>query len=292
MVALDALMRIVAVIQARMGSTRLPGKVLLPLGGQPLLERMLARVAQAAQLDDIVVATTTDDADDPIRALAARLGVACVSGHPTDLIDRHLQAADRMGSDAIAKIPSDCPLIDPDVIDEVVGHYRRHRGRYDYVSNLHPATWPDGNDVEVMPRHVLGEAWLEASRGYEREHTTPFVWDRPERYRLGNVTMPSGLDLSATHRLTIDYDEDYRLIAAVFEALGGVADGAGEPGAVARRAFSVAEIVQFLDAHPPIGALNARYRGTGWIDKHLHELRTTRLAPGGAARAFSREMAP
>jgi len=273
-------MRIVAVIQARMGSTRLPGKVLLPLGGRPLLERLLARVARAAQIDDLVVATTTAEADDPIRRLAADLGVACISGHPTDLIDRHLEAADRLASDVIVKIPSDCPLIDPEVIDEVVGHYRRHRGLYDYVSNLHPATWPDGNDVEVLPRHVLGEAWLEASRGYEREHTTPFVWDRPERYRLGNGTMPGGVDLSCSHRLTIDYEEDYRLIAAVFDALDG------------GRAFSCADIVEFLDAHPEIGGLNSRFRGTGWIDKHRHELRTERPAPAGAARSFGAEVTP
>jgi spore coat polysaccharide biosynthesis protein SpsF len=263
-----------------MGSTRLPGKVLLPLGGRPLLERMLARVTRAAQVDDVVVATTTADADEPIRQLAADLGVACVSGHPTDLIERHLQAADRMSADAIVKIPSDCPLIDPEIVDEVVGHYRRHRARYDYVGNLRPATWPDGNDVEVLPRHVLGEAWLEASRAYEREHTTPFVWDRPERYRLGNVTMAGGVDLSTSHRLTIDYEEDYQVIAAVFDALGGAP------------LFSFTEIVDFLDAHPEIAGLNAGFRGTGWIDKHRHELRTERQAPAGAGRAVGVEVTP
>ena len=270
-----ALMRIVAVVQARMGSTRLPGKVLLPVAGRPLLERMLARVGEATQLDDVVVATTTDPADDPIRALAAELGVACASGHPTDLIERHLQAADRMAADVVVKIPSDCPLIDPAVIDEVVGHFRRHRDSYEYVSNLHPPTWPDGNDVEVLPRHVLGEAWMLAARAYEREHTTPFVWDHPDRYRLANVTMASGYDLSATHRLTIDYEEDYRLIAAVFEAL----ECPGGP------AFSFATIVDFLDAHPQIAALNARFRGTGWIDQHRHELRTAR-SPGSIPGVF------
>ena len=254
-------MRIVAVIQAGMASTRLPGKVLLPAAGRPLLEHMLGRVAQANELDDLVVATTTDLADEPIRSLTARLGVACVSGHPTDLIDRHLEAADRMAADVVVKIPSDCPLIDPAVIDEVVGHYRQHRAVYDYVSNLHPATWPEGNDVEVLPRHVLGEAWTDAKLLFEREHTTPFVWDNPQRYHLGNVTMTGGRDLSTSHRLTLDSHEDYLLIAAVVKALER-SDG---------RAFSVSTIVDFLDAHPWVAGLNARHRGTGSSNHHRDE---------------------
>jgi len=113
-------MKIVAVIQARVGSTRLPGKVLLLLRGRPVLERMLARVAHARELDEIVVATTRLAADDSIRALAATLGVRCVSGDPTDLVDRHLLAATVTDADAIVKIPSDCPLIDPTIIDQTV----------------------------------------------------------------------------------------------------------------------------------------------------------------------------
>jgi len=271
----DLGMKIVAVIQARTGSSRLPGKILLKALGQPLLALMLERVRAARQLDEVVVATTSPTADDAIRELARRLDVACVSGHPLDLLDRHLQAAQAAEADAVVKIPSDCPLIDPRVIDEVVGVYQRDADRYDFVSNLHPATWPDGNDVEVVSRGVLEEAHREAQRGYEREHTTPFVWDRPERYRLGNVTWRPGRDLSASHRLTLDYPEDFQLIARVFEALYQREQPAP---------FSVDDIVSYLDAHPDVGALNAAYRGSGWIDRHRHELRTTqRREPGTAA---------
>jgi len=259
-------MKLVAVIQARTGSSRLPSKILLRVLDRSLLELMLERVRAARELDEVVVATTSLPIDDPIRDLARQLDVACVSGHPLDLLDRHLQAAQAAEADAVVKIPSDCPLIDPRVIDQVVSAYRRDADRYDFVSNLHPATWPDGNDVEVVSRRVLEEAHREAQRGYEREHTTPFVWDRPERYRLGNVAWSTGLNLAESHRLTLDYPQDYQLIARVFEAL----QRPGQPP------FSVDDIVAYLDAHPEVAALNAAYRGTGWIDRHRHELRTMR----------------
>ncbi|HUK62611.1 MAG TPA: glycosyltransferase family protein [Dongiaceae bacterium] len=263
-------MRIVAVIQARTGSSRLPGKVLLPLGGRSVLERMIERVRAARQLDAVVVATTILPTDDPIRVLAAEMGVTCVSGDPTDLLDRHLAAARATAAEAVVKIPSDCPLIDPRVIDEVVGFYRSREGRLAFVSNLHPPTWPDGNDVEVMSLEVLETAWCEATQGFEREHTTPFIWDHPERFPIANVTAP--WDLSASHRLTLDYQEDYQVIAAVFGALY-------RPGAPP---FTVEEIVAFLDAHPEVRAVNERHLGQSWMSRHLHELRTMQPAPAPA----------
>jgi spore coat polysaccharide biosynthesis protein SpsF len=271
--------KIVGVIQARVGSTRLPGKVLLPLGGRPVLERMLARVACAAQLDEIVVATTRLAADESIRALAAARGVPCVAGHPTDLIDRHLAAARATSADAVVKIPSDCPLIDPAVIDQAVGCFRANAGRYQFVSNLHPGSWPDGNDVEVIRLDALEAAGREAQRPFQREHTTPFIWDQPERFALGNVTWSTGQDLSATHRLTLDYLEDYQLISAVFDALH-------RPDAPP---FTVGAIVAFLDAHPEVRALNAAYVGRSWTDGHAAELRTLRQPAAVGAGAAAAE---
>jgi spore coat polysaccharide biosynthesis protein SpsF len=256
--------KVVAVVQARFGSSRLPGKVLLPLGGAPLLERMLERVRAARELDEVVVATTVDPRDQPVRQLAARLGVPVVSGHPTDLLERHLQAVAGRGADVVAKIPSDCPLIDPRVIDRVVRFYRRNAERFDFVSNLHPATYPDGNDVELMPRALLELAGREARLPHEREHTTPFFWDQPERFRIGNVAWESGRDLSMTHRLTIDYPDDHALIAAVYEALYRPE---GPP-------FSLEQILAYLEAHPEVFALNQRYAGVNWYRHHLDQLRT------------------
>jgi spore coat polysaccharide biosynthesis protein SpsF len=263
--------RLLVVIQARMGSTRLPGKVLLPLAGAPLLARMIERVRAAGVSGvpfDLVVATTREAADEPVRALCRAIDVPCVSGHPTDLLDRHLQAARERGADAVAKIPSDCPLIDPNAIDRVLEFYIENAGTSDYVSNLHPATWPDGNDVEVLSKAVLETAWREAERPFEREHTTPFVWERPERFRLGNVCWESGRDFSQSHRFTIDYAEDYALIDAIYDALW----------APDRPVFGLEEILELLAARPDLAALNARYAGVNWYRHHLAELKT--IAPG------------
>lgn len=254
---------IVTVIQARTGSTRLPNKVLRPLVGKPLLVRMVERVQMAALAGTVVVATTTDAADDPIEALCASEGLACFRGDANDLLDRHYQAGQRYDAEAVVKIPSDCPLIDPAVIDRVLGVYLAHPGIYDYVSNLHPATYPDGNDVEVMPMAALETAWREATRDFEREHTTPYFWENPGRFRLANVPWESGLDYSMSHRWTIDYEEDYRFIHAVYDALY-----ASNPR------FGLDDVLALQAARPDITALNARYAGVNWYRLHLDELKT------------------
>src|SRR5262249_33030644 len=155
----------------------------------------------------------------PVRDLCAKLRLRCYSGHPTDLLDRHLHAARLCDADAVVKIPSDCPLIDPRIVDRVVRTWREQRDRWDFVSNLHPATYPDGNDVEIVGLDDLELAWREAKQSHEREHTTPFFWDQPGRFRIGNVRWETGLDYSMTHRLTVDYPADYQLVHAVFDAL-------------------------------------------------------------------------
>jgi spore coat polysaccharide biosynthesis protein SpsF len=250
------------VVQARTGSTRLPDKVRLPLAGKPLLARMLERVRAAATPFDLVVATTTDPADDLIVGLAAAAGARCFRGHPTDLLDRHHRAALDAKADTVVKIPSDCPLIDPAVIDRVLAAHAASSN--DYTSNLHPATYPDGNDVEAMTMAALDTAHREAARPFEREHTTPFLWERPERFRIGNVAWETGLDLSMSHRFTIDYPADHDLIAAVYDALH----------TPARPVFTLGDILALLEARPDIFALNHRYAGVNWYRNHLDELRT------------------
>jgi spore coat polysaccharide biosynthesis protein SpsF len=255
--------KILTVVQARMGSSRLPGKVLLPLAGQPLLVRMVQRVQRAHLAGTVVVATTSDPADDAIAELCTAHGLACFRGDALDLLDRHYQAARHYEADVVLKIPSDCPLIDPAVIDEVVGYYLHFADRYDFVSNLHPATFPDGNDVEVMPIEALETAWREAQRPLEREHTTPFFWESPGRFRLGNVEWDTGLDYSMTHRWTIDYQEDYDFIKAVYDAL-----------CPSNPAFGLDDILNLLKQRPDIAQLNAHYAGVNWYRNHLDELKT------------------
>lgn len=258
------MMKTAIVIQARVGSTRLPGKVLLPLAGKPLLERMIERVRAISSQCGLVVATTTGNEDERIRSLCRQIGVQCYSGNPTDLLDRHVRAALELRAGVVVKIPSDCPLIDPAVIDRVIKYYHDSGEELDYVSNLHPATYPDGNDVEVMSFHVLLEAWREATRSMEREHTTPFIWERPERYRVGNVAWEEGLDYSMSHRWTIDCPEDYQFIKAVYDELWT------ERCPV----FSLYNILGLLEARPHLATINAKYAGVNWYRHHLNELKT------------------
>ena len=261
-------MRTVVIVQARSGSVRLPGKVLLPLGGRTMLERMLERLVESRAPDAILVATTTDPVDEAIVTASRAAGVECFRGHPTDLLDRHYAAAKHARADVVVKVPSDCPLIDPAVVDRVIGeHHARCRAgaAIDFTSNLHPESYPDGSDVEVMPLEALELAWREAKRPYEREHTTAFLWDQPERFRLHNVLWETGRDVSRTHRVVVDYVEDYAVVKAVHNALFREA----------RPVFSVGEIVAYLDSHPEVLAINASRRGASWYRVHAKELRTS-----------------
>jgi len=225
---------------------------------------MIQRVMAASGDFEVIVATTDESRDRLISELCQRIGVKCIRGSATDLLDRHYRAAIQEKADVVAKIPSDCPLIDPAVIDRVLDFYHCNRDRYDYVGNLHPATFPDGNDVEVMSLGVLETAWLEAHRDFEREHTTPFIWERPERFRIGNVEWETGLDYSMSHRWTVDYGEDYFFVESVYDNLWSEAN----PG------FSIQDILDLLRARPELSAINAKYAGVNWYRHHLNELRT------------------
>src|ERR1700760_3423159 len=191
---------IITIIQTRRGSTRLPDKVLLPLQGKPLFVRQAERVKAAGLCGRVVIATTTEEEDGVIAAICEQEGLDCYRGHPLDLLDRHYRAALHFGADTVIKIPSDCPLIDPAVVDKVIGFWKQHEGEYDFVSNLHPATWPDGNDVEIMTLNCLEKTWQLATRQLELEHTTPYIWENPDQFRIGNVSWETGKDYSMSYR--------------------------------------------------------------------------------------------
>lgn len=248
-------MSVVIVIQARLASSRLPGKVLLPALEKPLLEHMLVRVRAAKHARRVVVATTTDPADDAIVRLCARLQVECQRGHPLDCLARHVQVGAATGASALVKIPSDCPIIDPAVIDRVIGAYLHAPGQYDFVSNQHPATWPDGNDVEVIAMGALLAAAREAREPFDREHTTPFIWTRPERFHALNVRWETGLDYSRSQRWVVDWPEDYALVREVIECLNE------------RRGplFNVQDVLSLLAERPQLGRINAQHRGYSYF---------------------------
>jgi len=235
--------------------------VLRPLGAGSVLDFMLTRVKASRLAGTIVVATTTNVEDDAIEVIASRSGVPCFRGHPTDLLDRHYQTALLLGAAHVVKIPSDCPLIDPSVINAVIAAYLARRSQLDFVSNLHPPTHPDGNDVEIMSFATLETAWRESIRPFEREHTTPFIWNRPDRFRIANVAWNARRDCSFSHRVVLDYPADYDVICDVHAALA-----ARDP------LFSVEDVVRYLDSHPHVRDRNAAHRGVSWYRDHLDEL--------------------
>jgi len=259
--------RIAIVVQARMSSGRLPGKVMLPLLGKSLLFRMMERLRMTRHQAQLVIATSLEKSDDIIEQEAATIGVPCYRGSMNNLLDRHYQAAKLYDPDIVIKIPSDCPLIDPRIIDQVLDFYFDAPGQYDYVSNLHPATFPDGNDVEIMTMKCLEKTWKEATRILELEHTTPYIWENQDRFRIGNVIWDTGNDYSMTHRFTIDYPADYEFIRCVFEELYS-----------AKNNFSCADILRLLEKRPEIYDINSAWAGVNWYRNHLDELKT--ISPG------------
>ncbi len=256
-------LNIVTIIQARVGSTRLPNKIFLPLAGKPLLYRMYERVKLSEAVGNIVIAIPNDPSDDPIEEFCKEINIPVFRGETFDLLDRHYKAGIKFNADAVVKIPSDCPLIDPQVITKVINYYKENINHFDYVSNLHPATYPDGNDVEIFSMKALEKAWKEAKKNFEREHTTPYFWENPELFKIGNVKWERGFDFSMTHRWTIDYYEDYLFIKAVYDELYK-----DNP------AFGIDDILNLVSLNPELMNINEKYTGVNWYRHHLDELKT------------------
>ena len=246
-----------------MGSSRLPGKVILPLAGEPLILRMHERVLNSKYAGQIVVAITKEEVDDKLFKLCMQNNINVYRGNTFDLLDRHFQIAKLFHAEAVVKIPSDCPLIDPEIIDKVILYYINNRNKYDFVSNLHPPSYPDGNDVEVISYSTLENAWINAKKDFEREHTTPYIWENPDKFRIGNVDWETGLDYSMTHRFTLDYNEDYEFIKRIYDELYKK-----------NNRFSLNDILELLEKKPEIKKINQMYAGVNWYRNHMNELRT------------------
>jgi spore coat polysaccharide biosynthesis protein SpsF len=212
----ETIVKVVAITQARMTSTRLPGKVMRQVLGKPLLHYHLERVRRAKRLDGLVVATTTNDVDEPIVALAGRLGLPVFRGSEHDVLARYFGAAQRYSADVVVRVTSDNPLIDPRIIDQTVGRYIELSPNVDYCSNRLPPSYPRGMDVEVLSFRSLAEAHREAVEPDDREHVTLFVWRQDKRYRVANVPYHSD---QSRHRWTVDTPEDFELIRRILEAV-------------------------------------------------------------------------
>jgi spore coat polysaccharide biosynthesis protein SpsF len=244
----------VVIVQARMTSTRLPGKVLLPLGGEPMLSRLIERLKRVRRAHAIVIATTINATDNAIVALCERLGVICHRGSEHDVLARYADAARAVHASVVVRITSDCPLIDPALIDEAIARFEQ--GDVDYVSNMLPPTWPYGMAVEVFSAQALAEACAEATQPAEREHVTPFIYAHPERFRLHNLASPT--DLSG-QRWTVDTLEDYELVKRLFDAVHP-----SHPD------FTLADLLATMQAHPDWLAINQHVR-----QKSATEFQTT-----------------
>ena len=233
-----------AIVQARMGSTRLPGKVLRKAAGKSFLHHLVERLRGASRIGRIVVATSDLPGDDPIMAECGRIGVDCFRGSERDVLDRYYRAAGAYGADTIVRITADCPLIDPAIVDRIVAFQQSHADDYDLVTNRYPLTFPDGLDVDVMPMRALAVAWSNARTQPQREHVIPYFWETGQRVK----NIECAPSLFADHRWTVDYEEDAQLVSAIFEALY-------RPGAV----FGMDEILAFLRGAPDLARLNAMH---------------------------------
>ena len=248
-------MRTVAILQARVKSTRLPGKVLKPILGKPLLALQLERVRRAKRIDHLVVATSVDPSDDPLEALCGSLQVSCFRGDLQDVLSRFYHAARAYSADHIVRLTGDCSITDPTVIDGMIEFY--HASKCDYVSNVIEPTFPDGLDVEVFRSQCLDEAFHEAKLPSQREHVTPFIYSQPERYKLSNYQ--NLVDLSHL-RWTVDEPADFELIQKVYEAL--------YPN---NSSFTTTEVLDFLEKNPDLKAHNLKHKRNEGLAKSRRE---------------------
>ena len=233
---------LVAVIQARTGSSRFPGKVLEDILGRPMLSRQLERIARA-NIDKVVVATSVDEGDDVIEQVVEAEGYLVYRGSLEDVLERVYMTASAHGAEHVVRLTADCPVVDHRLIDAVV---RRHfDDGNDYTSNTLKRTYPDGQDVEVMRMSALQMAWSEARDSEQREHVTPYIYEHPERFRLGSVESPE--DLSHL-RWTVDYAEDLAVIRVMFEQLYSECP-----------AFGLEELLDLCHRMPELESMNGRY---------------------------------
>jgi len=231
-------MPIVAIIQARLGSTRLPGKVLKPLAGKPALWHLLDRLKYSRKLEQVVVATTTQKKDDPIEQFCLKDGDPYYRGSELDVLDRYYQVAKKFTADPIVRITADCPLIDPTIVDEVVEGY--FEGGYDLYGLA--GEFPDGLDCVVFSFSILEDAWKNAQLPSEREHVCPYMEKHPEKYKIGGYEKFRGL---SHHRWTLDEEADFRFLHEVFDRLY-------KPGSI----FLTQDILALLEREPRLIEIN------------------------------------
>nr|WP_092074318.1 glycosyltransferase family protein [Dendrosporobacter quercicolus]NSL49222.1 glycosyltransferase family protein [Dendrosporobacter quercicolus DSM 1736]SDM88319.1 spore coat polysaccharide biosynthesis protein SpsF [Dendrosporobacter quercicolus] len=226
-------MNIVIIVQARMTSTRLPGKVLKKVLGKPLLEYQLERLSRVENADGIVIATTTNHTDDPVVELCQRLQIPFWRGAEEDVLARYYEAANYFRADVVVRVTADCPVIDPAIVRKAIACYMENKQCYDYVRL---ENYPRGLDTEVFPASVLADCYHEASAQPDREHVTPFIYRHPERYRVKKLYCKQDY---SHHRWTVDTPEDFELIRRIIAELYSV-----------KPEFGLADMLAVIAEHP------------------------------------------
>jgi spore coat polysaccharide biosynthesis protein SpsF (cytidylyltransferase family) len=250
---LKATRKTLAILQARISSTRLPGKVLLPILGEPMLFRQIERVNRCARFDKLIVATSSDLTDDPLAFECTNHQVECFRWSLDDVLDRFVQAAKRYQPETVVRLTGDCPLADPELIDKVIEYF--WEGDFDYVSNCDPPTFPDGLDVEVIKFSCLETAHREAVLPSHREHVTPFIRSHPERFRLGNYACDTN---RSQLRWTVDESEDLEFVRSIYEMLYP-----------AKPDFRTDDILNALEKHRNLQTINSKFERNEGVKKSL-----------------------
>ena len=236
--------RVVAIVQGRMGSTRLPGKVLLDIAGRPMLTRVMQRLDLATRLDARVVATSHLPQDDPIAELCDREGLRCFRGEPHDLLDRYYRAALEQQAEVVVRVTADCPLVDPGLVDQTVQAFQQADPPVDFVANRLPRrrTYPIGLDTEVCSMTALEQAWRQATESHQREHVMPFFYEQPDRFRTLLLNYEEDL---GELRWTVDTQEDLAFVREVYRRMAP------------RTEFGWLEVLNLIRQHPDLAAINA-----------------------------------
>ncbi len=259
-------MKIVAIVQARMGSTRLPDKVMKPINGIPMIELLLSRLSHSKELDQIIVATSIDDKNTPLVEHVISCGYACERGDEKNVLERYISAAKKHQTDIIVRITGDCPLVDPELVDECIRRFKIEQ--VDYFSNISPATYPDGLDIEVFTLAALEKVKLESQDPYDHEHVTPYILNTDG---FNKASMTNDKDLSK-HRWTVDELDDFKVITDVFKHFS--------PDIL----FSWEQVLEFQNSNPSVFKINQEIiRNEGATMGQGQKLwkRAKQIIPGG-----------
>lgn len=247
---------VVAIVQARFGSTRLRGKIFKNLIDQPMLKHVVNRLSYSKYINKVVVATTTETDDDQVEAYCKLNTIPCYRGSSNDVLARYFEAAKIFRANTIIRITADCPLIDPEIIDRMIETFNKLNELkfFDYLSNTIHRTFPRGLDVEIFSFNSLRKAFYHASKEYEREHVTPFIYEHSKLFRIKNYPNPKDYSF---HRWTVDTEEDFKLVEEIYKALYS-----------SKKIFLFNDILKLFEERPDLISINQNVKQKKLGDKH------------------------